>query len=379
MYPILDRYIERILTESTPASPIWNVEKIRQGKQPHWNYIDGCMMNSLWKLYEQTNDERYIKFVDEFMDYYINEDGVPLGFELETYNLDNVCPGQSLFDLYRITGKEKYKKAIELLMRQLKEQPRTYEGSFWHKQIYPNQVWLDGLYMAQVFNVKYGLLNEQYECVEDMIKQFNIVRNRMYISDKGLYVHGYDASKSIFWADKESGKSLNFWLRSMGWYATALVDIIGLLPENDKHRKTLVLLLDELLLGISKYQDKETGLYWQVVDKANENGNYLETSGSAMIAYAMLKGARLGVIDSEYCELGKKTFDGIYNKYMSESEEGLNLKGICLVAGLGPDTDRRRDGSYEYYISEPVVENDAKGVAPFFMCYTEIIRLGNGA
>ncbi|MCL2593413.1 MAG: glycoside hydrolase family 88 protein [Defluviitaleaceae bacterium] len=372
MYEILDRYIQRVLTESTPEAPIWNLEMIRQGKKPHWNYIDGCMMNSLLKLYNQTGDERYIKFIDEFMDFYINEDGLPLGFEIETYNLDNVCPGQSLFDLYKITSKEKYKKCIELLFKQLKEQPRTHENNFWHKQIYPNQVWLDGLYMAQVFNVRYGLENNKYECIDDMIKQFEIVRERMYIVEKGLYVHGYDASKSIFWANKETGRSANFWLRAMGWYSVALIDIIGLLPETDEHRKTLVSLLEEFLSEICKYQNEETGLYWQVVDKAGKEGNYLETSGSAMVAYAMLKGARLGVLPANFRDLGKKTFDGIYNKYMSESEDGLNLKGICLVAGLGPYDNLRRDGSYEYYISEPVVENDAKGVAPFFMCYTEI-------
>lgn len=374
-YEILERYIDRALKESTPDAPFWNLEKIRQGKKPHWNYIDGCMMNSLWRLYQLTGDKRYMEFVDSFMDFYISDDGTPLEYDIATYNLDNICPGQILFELYKETGKEKYSLCIDLLMKQLKNQPRTYEGNFWHKLIYPNQVWLDGLYMAQVFYVKYALANSKEELINDTVSQFETVRKRLYVEDKKLYCHGYDASKTVFWADKETGRSPNFWLRAIGWYSTALVDILEVLDKADENRKVLEGIFKELMESVAGYADSTTGIYYQVVDQGGREGNYLETSGSAMIAYAMLKGTRIGILDKEYIEKGKLTFDGIYNKYLKETSEGLNLQGICLVAGLGPENDKRRDGSYEYYISEPVVENDAKGVAPFIMCYTEVIRV----
>lgn len=374
MYDKIDRYIERLLDKSTPEAPYWNIESIRQGKPPHWNYIDGCMITALLCAAEITGEQRYADFAEEFIDYYVSEDGSIRGYSQEKFNLDDVNEGRVLFDLYKKTGKEKYKKAIFLLREQLEKQPRTITGNFWHKQIYPNQIWLDGLYMAQVFYVRF-----QKEFgggdYSDTVSQFKFVRGLMFDEDKKLYYHGCDCSKSAFWADKETGRSKNFWLRAIGWFCISLVDNIDYI-DNEADKKELCALFSEIMDGISQYTDSETGMYYQVVDQGAREGNYLETSGSSMIAYAMMKGARLGVIDKKYAEMGKKTFDGICNKYLSVNDEGdLNLGGICLVAGLGPEDNRRRDGSYEYYISEPVVENDAKGVAPFVLCYTEVKRL----
>ncbi len=374
MYDKIDRYIERLLDKSTPEAPYWNIESIRQGKPPHWNYIDGCMITALLCAAEITGEQRYADFAEEFIDYYVSEDGSIRGYSQEKFNLDDVNEGRVLFDLYKKTGKEKYKKAIFLLREQLEKQPRTITGNFWHKQIYPNQIWLDGLYMAQVFYVRF-----QKEFgggdYSDTVSQFKFVRGLMYDEDKKLYYHGCDCSKSAFWADKETGRSKNFWLRAIGWFCISLVDNIDYI-DNEADKKELCAIFSEIMDGISQYTDSETGMYYQVVDQGAREGNYLETSGSSMIAYAMMKGARLGVIDKKYAEMGKKTFDGICNKYLSVNDEGdLNLGGICLVAGLGPEDNRRRDGSYEYYISEPVVENDAKGVAPFVLCYTEVKRL----
>ena len=196
----------------------------------------------------------------------------------------------------------------------------------------------------------------------------------MFDREKGLYFHGYDASRTAFWADPVTGCSKNFWLRSLGWFAVALADLLDILPEGEDW-DSLRDIFTELMASIGRYADGETGLYWQVPDQGGREGNYLETSGSAMMAYAMLKGARLGVLGKEYAAQGQKTFDGIVEKYLSFTQDGLNLGGICLVAGLGPETNRRRDGSYDSYISEPVVENDAKGVAPFVLAYTEVKRL----
>ena len=373
MYQNIDRYVERLITESTPDLPIWNIESIRQGKKPHWNYIDGCMITALLAMNEITGEKKYFDFAESFIDYYVSDDGTILGYNIETYNLDDLNEGRVLFELYRRTGKEKYRLAIEKQKAQLDSQPRTNTGNFWHKLIYPNQIWLDGIYMAQVFSAMYS---KEYGGGDysDMLSQIENVAKYMKDGESGLYYHGLDCSKSIFWADKDSGLSKNFWLRSIGWFTVAMVDIIDII-DDAVAKKKLSSIFSDLIDSITAFRH-ESGLYYQVVDQGDREGNYLETSGSSMIAYAQLKGARIGVLDKKYISLGKQTFDGICERYLTVGEMGeLNLGGICLVAGLGPDNNRRRDGSYEYYISEPIVENDAKGVAPFLLCYTEILRL----
>ena len=374
-YEVIDKYIQRLIEETKPEAPIWNIENIRQGKKPAWNYIDGCMMTSLFSIYKLTGDKKYLDFVENFIDYYVFEDGSIRGYELDTYNLDNLNEGRILFDLYKITGKEKYSKAIELLYSQIKTQPRTEYGNFWHKKIYENQVWLDGIYMSEVFYTRYVVERGNGDFSE-IIKQFNAIYDNMYDKEKRLYYHGWDTSKKAFWADKQTGLSKNFWLRSIGWYTVGLVDAISYLPESAKSEKAaLVNIFKNTIEGLEQYIDKDTDMFWQVPNYIGREGNYAETSGSAMIAYAMMKGARLGVLDKRFAAVGKKVFEGICKKYLTETDGKLNLGGICLVAGLGPETNRRRDGSYEYYISEPVVENDAKGTGPFVMAYTEVMQM----
>lgn len=373
MYQKINDYVLHLIRTSSPEKTAWNIERARQGLPATWNYIDGCMLGALLEMTDITGDPRFADFVEYFVDSFVSEDGSIRTFQAEKQTLDDINEGKVLFPLYRMTGKEKYRRAMDTLQRALDAQPRTYEGSWWHKKIYPHQVWLDGIYMAQVFRTLYEkhVGNGDYS---DVIAQIRVVRNRMFDEKKRLYYHGYDASKTVFWADKETGLSQSFWLRAMGWFAAALVDIADILPESEA--KTYIAgLLHEMMEGILPYADDETGLYWQVVDQGGREGNYLETSGSSMMAYAMLKGARLGFLPKKYAVQGKKTFDGIVNRYLSFEGENLVLGGICLVAGLGPESDRRRDGTYAYYISEPVVQNDAKGAAPFVMCYTEVKRL----
>ncbi|MGN0805381.1 MAG: glycoside hydrolase family 105 protein [Candidatus Coproplasma sp.] len=374
-YAIIDKYIDRLISDTKPEAPIWNIENIRQGKPPAWNYIDGCMMTSLYSIYKQTGDKKYLDFIDEFVDYYVFEDGSIRGYKLETYNLDNLNEGRILFDLYKETGKEKYAKAIELLYRQIKEQPRTEYGNFWHKEIYPNQVWLDGIYMSEVFYTRY-VAEKGNGDFSEIVKQFKGVFDHMYDKEKHLYYHGWDASKQAFWADKETGLSKNFWLRSIGWYTVGLIDVLSYLPESaTEEKKVLGEIFKTTIEGLEEYIDPQTDMFWQVPNYIGREGNYPETSGSSMISYAMMKGARLGYVDKRFAQVGKRVFEGIGNKYLTETDGKLNLGGICLVAGLGPENNRRRDGSYEYYISEPVVENDAKGTGPYVMAYTEIKQL----
>ncbi len=369
----IERYVERIMAESAPDRPLWNIEKIKEGKINGWNYIDGCMMIALLNMYRITGEKRYYDFAENFLDYYVFEDGSIRGFKEEEYNLDNICEGRVLFDVYALSGKEKYRKAIDTLYGQILRQPRTHEGNFWHKAIYPNQVWLDGLYMAQVFYARYTTDYEGGKNYADIRRQFRTVREKMFDPETGLYRHGYDASKVAFWA-QENGCSLNPWLRSLGWFSAALIDVTTEVKDDPEFIAEMTGIAKELAKNLLPYIDSDSGMLWQVPNQVGREGNYPETSGSSMVAYFYLKGARLGILDESYAEVGAKIFQAICDRYLTETEGKLNLGGICLVAGLGPENNRRRDGTYEYYISEPIVENDAKGLAPFLMCYTELLQ-----
>ena len=374
MYEEIDRYVLSLIAQSSPERTAWNVERMRAGLPASWNYIDGCMMTALLSMTDITGDRRYFDFAESFIDSFVSEEGAIRTFKTEGHTLDDINEGRVLFPLYARTGKEKYKKAADFLRRQLDAQPRTEEGSFWHKQIYPNQVWLDGVYMAQPFAALYekNFASGDYS---DIFRQISVVRDHMRDGKTGLYYHGYDASKKAFWCDPETGLSKNFWLRAIGWFSVALADLLEILPDSEG-RDGIAAVFRTLMEDVSKFADEATGMYWQVVDQPGREGNYLESSGSSMLAYAMLKGARLGVLTAEYAAKGKKTFDGLVNTCLTFQDGQFCLDHICLVAGLGPEDNRRRDGSYDYYISEPVVKNDAKGVAPFLLCYTEVKRMG---
>ena len=372
-YALIDQYVLRLIHESTPDHTVWNIEKLRSGKPTNWNYIDGCMLTALLELSSITGEKQYADFVEGFIDAFVEEDGTIRTYSAGGHALDDINEGRVLFPIYERTGKEKYRKACDFLHQCLLEQPRTHEGSFWHKQIYPNQVWLDGLYMAQ----PYAALYEKYfgsGDYSDIVHQIDTVHLHMRDAKTGLYYHGYDASRTAFWCDKDTGLSQNFWLRAIGWFSVALADLIDILPSGEE-RNRICGVFSELMEDVSKFSDPESGMYYQLVDKKDLEGNYLESSGSSMIAYAMLKGSRLGVLDKKFAELGRKSFDGIIERCMSFENGELNLGSICLVAGLGPENNPRRDGSTAYYLSEPIVRNDAKGVAPFLLCYTEVKRL----
>ena len=374
MRETIEKYILELIRRSTPRRTAWNLEKIREGADVSWNYIDGCMLTALLAMTEITGDDRYAAFVEQVADSFVQEDGSIDTFDPEKHVLDDYNEGRILFPMYSRTENEKYRKAAKMLYNSLLKQPRTEEGNFWHKSIYPNQVWLDGVYMALPFLAMYQDRFGDGE-IRDIMKQLRVVREKMRDPETGLYYHGYDASRKAFWADPETGLSRNFWLRSIGWYALALTDLIEIIPRGMEERDELAETLRELMESLSAFADPETGMYWQVVNRPGDKGNYLETSGSAMIACAMLKGTRLGALEEKFRNQGKKTFEGIVNHHLKIRDGMIGLDNICLVAGLGPENNRRRDGSYEYYISEPVVSDDAKGAAPFVLCYTEIRRL----
>ncbi len=372
---ILDRYIDQLLEKSSPQAPVWNIEKIKQGEKPSWNYIDGCMIKAVLELYHIKKDPEYLKFADRFIDYFVREDGSIASYDPKEYNLDNINAGKTLFDLYELTGKEKYRRAIETVYSQLKSQPRTSTGNFWHKKIYPNQIWLDGLYMSQPFYMQYELTYNDGKNCQDSYQQFLNVYRLMRDLRNGLYYHAYDDSRQSFWCDKVTGLSGNFWLRALGWYAMALIDTLEIMPASmASEKKELSRIYRELIDSMLPYQDDETGMWYQVVNRGGIAPNYLETSGSAIFAYAIMKSVRLRLLEPSYFAFGKKAFDGICEKYLSEKDGELQLGGICLVAGLG--NKEMREGTFDYYMREPVVQNDAKGVAPLVLAYVEILFAG---
>lgn len=392
----IGQYLEELLEGSTPEAPLWNIEKIRQGKKAEWDYIDGCMIKAVLASYEITGKQRYLEFADCYIGYRIEEDGTIRGYHKENYNLDDINEGKVLFPLYDLSGREKYRRAMDRIFEQVQEQPRTKEGNFWHKKIYPHQIWLDGTYMVQPFYMEYTVRFGDCSGCPDIFRQFKNVYELMRDKKTGLYYHGYDSSRRMFWCDKETGLSKNFWLRALGWYAMALLDTIEAGAKNEKaglkqvEREIpaaagsgeegfagLKKAFCELMEAVAAFQSEE-GMWYQVIDQGDREGNYLETSGSAIMAYAMLKGVRLGILEEKFAGLGEKAFNGICSRYLSVEDGKLHLGGICLVAGLGGGTDERRNGTYEYYMSEPVVRDDAKGVGPFLLAYTELLYREKG-
>lgn len=376
--PVIEQYIDELIERSTLDVPVWNIEKVKQGKKSSgWNYIDGCMILALLETYNTTGEKKYLDFADAFIDHRVAEDGTITGYSVEEYNIDNVNAGKTLFQLYDITGKEKYKKAIELIYSQVQTQPRTEDGNFWHKKIYPNQVWLDGLYMGQPFYMEYETKFNNKKNYSDIFNQFANVVKYMRNEETGLYYHGYDASKEVFWCDKETGLSKNYWLRALGWYSMALLDTLSKTEPTgyEKEYEELKTVFKDYIDAVLKYQD-ESGMWYQLPALGGKEPNYLETSGSSIFAFAILRGVRLGFLPESYRQYGEKAFKGVCDKYLKVENGELHLGGICLVAGLGPADNLRRDGSFEYYMSEPIVNDDAKGVGPFLLAYTELRRLG---
>lgn len=376
--PIFEKYINELMEKSTLDIPAWNVEKAKEGvTKAGWNYIDGCMIMAMIEIYQATGEKKYYDFADAFIDYRVKEDGTIAGYSVEEYNIDNVNAGKTLLSLYEINGKEKYRKAIDLIYSQVQNQPRTKEGNFWHKKIYPHQVWLDGLYMGQPFYMEYETKFNHKKNYQDIFAQFANVVKYMRDETTGLYYHGYDSSKEMFWCNKETGLSQHFWLRAIGWYSMAILDTLSKCDASESYQEEyqdLQQVFVELMDSMLRFQD-ESGMWYQLPALGGKEPNYLETSGSAIMAYSLLKGVRLGFLPESYREHGLRAFHGICDKYLKEEKGSLSLDGICLVAGLGPADNTRRDGTFEYYMSEPIVKDDAKGVGPLLLAYTELRRL----
>lgn len=342
------------------------------GGKARWDYTAGLFTLSLVKLSDQVADPRYIDFVNTAVGSFIDSAGRIAGYKLEDFNVDNLNPGKTALALYSHTGDERFRKAAQLLRSQLDQQPRTSSGGFWHKKRYPHQMWLDGLYMGTPFYAEYALRFDQPAGFDDIVKQFRVIDAVAYDPKSGLYYHGWDESKKQEWANATTGTSANFWSRGLGWYGMALVDVLDFLPLDHPGRAELIALLNKFAEGIVRYQEPATGLWYQVTDQGARKGNYFEATGSSMFVYILAKGVNRGYLPNNYSNPAQKGFEGIVRDLVTANPDGaLNLIQCCQVAGLGFG----RDGSYEYYLREPVVRNDLKGVGPFILAGIEVDRL----
>ena len=340
-----------------------------------WDYVTGTELKGFEMVWRHTGDKKYFDYIKNTVDKVVDENGMITGYDAAENNIDEVAEGRMILMLYKETGEEKYKIAADSIRTQLNHHPRTSEGGFWHKEIYPWQMWLDGLYMGEPFYTEYSKIFNHPEDFDDITLQFLQIRKHLWDKKTGLYYHAWDESKKMFWADKETGLSQCFWGRGLGWFAMALVDVLEVLPENHKDRQRLIGIFDELAAALKNYQDDETGLWWQVLDQGERYGNYFEASGSGMFVYSIAKAVRMGWIDQSYYKVAKKGYDGLVKYLIIEDFNGnLNLARICRGAGLGGNYQEKiRDGSFDYYaFIEPIVANDGKGTGPFMMASVEI-------
>jgi unsaturated rhamnogalacturonyl hydrolase len=340
-------------------------------KSRRWNYEQGVMMEAFYHLWQETKDSAYIRYIMKNLDHYVDTNGSIRTYRFDEYQLDNITPGKSLLRMYNLTGKKKYRIAADTLRLQLAKQPRTSEGGFWHKKIYPYQMWLDGMYMAEPFYGLYSRITNDSAAFDDIAKQFILCARHCFDPTSGLYFHGWDESKQQRWANPQTGSSPSLWGRSIGWYAMGLVDVLEYIPEHHPQRHALLKILNDMCKNLLPMRDEKTKLWYLIVDKPDEKGNYLESSASAMFAYIFAKGANCGFLPDEFRLRAEETFNGLLKNEVTIDSLGIvHLEHICSVAGLGGNP--YRDGSLAYYTGEPQRTDDFKGYGPFLLAAIEL-------
>jgi unsaturated rhamnogalacturonyl hydrolase len=363
---------QRPLSQQMAATAMntWKDSFALDGKPARWSYDMGVILKGMEGIWLNTGDVQYFRYIQTMMDFYIGEDGSIKGYRKDEFNIDHINNGKLCLLLYRVTGKEKYLKAANLLRQQLREHPRTQEGGFWHKKIYTNQMWLDGLYMGEPFYAEYAWLAHEDTAFNDIANQFIWIEKHTRDPKTGLLYHAWDESKTQQWANKETGTSPNFWARAMGWYGVALVDVLDYIPANHPQRTALVDILNRFVDAIAKVQDKPSGLWYDVLDMPTRKGNYTEASASSMFVFTVAKAVRKGYIPATKIDIAKKGYAGIVKQFIKTEKGQTNLYGTVKVSGLGGNP--YRDGSFEYYMSEPVIVNDPKGVGAFILASNEM-------
>lgn len=363
-------------------------------KKPKWSYVMGIELEPMLDTFEKYGDGDILDYCKEYIDTMIHADGSIRGYKMEDYNLDNVRTGKFLTAMHRRNPADDTAKALHTLMTQLDNQPRTNEGVYWHKAIYAWQVWLDGIFMGLPVRVAnaadFCSPDEATAIYDDAVEQLKHTYSRTLDPETGLNRHAWDETRMMFWADSITGLSQHCWGRAQGWYTMALVEILDALPSHYSRRHEVECLLNKSLESIMKWQDSKTHLWYQVMDCPDRDGNYLESTASSMFTFAMLRAANRGYVGKEYLEYGKQAYKAIIDNFIKINTDGtISLTDCCSVAGLGPGTSEpvrkaapkvtesntRRDGSFEYYLSEPVRDNDAKGVGPFIWASLEFESL----
>jgi unsaturated rhamnogalacturonyl hydrolase len=341
-----------------------NTEKIK------WQYDIAMVGQAIDRL--GAIDKKYSHYLEEFINYFVQEDGSVIKYKQSDYNLDHINPAKNLITLYKRTGDDKYLKAINGFIHQLEMQPRTPSGGFWHKKIYPNQMWLDGIYMSSPFMAQYAAEFNDPGWFDTLSYQIKLIWNKTRDPQTGLLYHAWDESKTQKWSDPVTGVSPNFWSRSIGWFMMALVDVLDYLPETHPERDSIIYILNETAEAVVNARDAESKLWYQVTDQGNREGNYLEASGSAMFVYSLAKAANKNYIDRKYYNIAQESYTSILETFIDTTGDEIIMKNICGGCGLGGNP--YRDGSFEYYVNEKQVDNDPKGVGAFIMASIELKR-----
>lgn len=377
--PNQDPYSVRMVkSEITRMPEAWMIDFNTSLK---WNYTQGLELQSMIQTAEQYPEisEAVWDYVMAYCDTIINSEGQIYKYKTTNYSLDHVNAGKILFYVYDKTNDSRFKTAMDSLYAQLQNHPRVAEGGFWHKKVYPHQMWLDGIYMGSPYYAEYAkrFLNgeEQANAYKDIVNQFTTIARHTYDANNGLYRHAWDESREMPWSDSETGQAPHVWGRALGWYCMALIDVLDILPENYEGRDSLLNILQPLAENIHKIQDPETGAWYQVLDQGQREGNYLETSCTSMFAYTFLKGALHGYLPKEYYGYGMEAYNGLNTNFIREDEDGtISLTRVCGVAGLGGTP--YRDGSFDYYVNEIIRDNDPKGVGPYIMASLIVEKYG---
>lgn len=348
---------------------LWQVDFV---KKPKWDYTQGLMAQTMLEVAGATDEERFYQYAKQFGDLFVDTAGNVMMYKKEQFSLDRINGGKFLWMMWHKSGEEKYRRAALRLREQLDEHPRTSEGGFWHKKVYPHQMWLDGLYMGAPFYAQCAAETGRTEDFNDVVDQFVIVNRHTYDARTGLNFHGWDESREQEWANKETGCSSHVWGRAMGWYFMALTDVLDFIPQEHPRRGEVVQLLQQVAEGVRKAQDERSGVWYQVMDEPGREGNYLEATSSSMFVYSYYKSIRMGYLPEDtYLPVAEKGYAGIVKEFIRENKEDgtISLTRCCAVAGLGGKP--YRSGSYDYYIHETIRDNDPKGVGPFILASLE--------
>ncbi|RPJ19126.1 MAG: glycoside hydrolase family 88 protein [Chloroflexi bacterium] len=373
--------MKQLSSQNPPALKPWSVRMVESTLQRYtlndalWHYEHGLQVMAIQQTAQATGEARYMRFVFDWIDRFVQADGSIRTYRVDEYNLDQINAGKLLFGALDRTGDKRYRKALHLLREQLRTQPRTNSNGFWHKKIYPYQMWLDGIYMAGPFLAEYARRFDEPVIFDDVVQQILLIEEHTRDDKTGLLFHAWDESKQQRWCDPATGRSQHFWGRGIGWFVMALVDVLDHLPQEQAHRQDLIAILERTARALVRVQDEETGLWYQILDLPDRAGNYLEASASAMFVYAFVKGVREGYLSQDFLFPARRGYHGLLQNLIKIDSQGLlTLEKVCGGAGLGGEP--YRDGSFEYYVTEKIIPNDPKGVGPFILAALEMERAG---